>query len=208
VECRQSTGPKPCESGLSLKQKALTTDAPTMILQFPATDNTHGLALAGFRFFWAWYVTGFDPSRHCQGCLLGRRSVRVRKTTVEVGASILLDECADFDYLYVCGVSSTGRREDNFHLAVHQYEGGHTNADCYTGQQVVIRDSRRVEIPVLPDGFNGKSRAFTTCRNYHFGVAMYQCRDQAAPSVANADGTYGRAFASGAAIGHRERSRV
>jgi hypothetical protein len=165
-----------------------------MILHFPAAENTPRLALAGFRLFWAWYVTGFDPSKHCQGCLLGRRSARVRKSTVEVGASILLDECSDFDYLYVCGVSTTGRWEDNFHLAVHPYEGRHTDSCCYTGQQVLICDAQRIEIPALPDGFNGKSRAFTACRNYQFGVAMYQCRDQAPPSLANADGMYGRAF--------------
>jgi hypothetical protein len=163
-----------------------------MVLKFLAADNAPRLTLVGFRSFWAWYVTGFDPSKHCQACLLGRRSARVNKSDVRAGVEIVLDEFVHFDYLYVCGVSSTCRWEHNFHLVVRPRTGAYASAHCYTGQQMGICDAERIQIPELPDGFNGKSRKFTTCRNYQFGVARYQLGLGCTPSIANADGTYGR----------------
>jgi hypothetical protein len=156
-----------------------------------------------FRFFWGWYVTGFDPRRHCQPCLRGRRSGQVNRS-MALDVECTLDEVADFDYFYVCGVSATGRWADNFHLAVHRQLAGDVEAVCYTGHAVSIRNAALIEIASLPDGFNGRDRTFTTCRNYQFGVQVYQFLPDGHEAVSNADGTYGRRHTAAGRTGSLE----
>lgn len=156
-------------------------------------ENRDALPLEkAFRFLWARYVIGFDPSKHCQLCLLGRTSARFKMGDFGVPAVIILDEFADFDFIYICGVAHGQRWARNFHLAARHREGAEARGRCYTGQEIVLLNGELIEIPLLPDGFNGKNRSFTTCRNYQFGAAVYQRNARGAAPNPNSDGTYGR----------------
>jgi hypothetical protein len=163
-----------------------------IILHIPTDRSALSLERA-FRFLWVRYVVGFDPNKHCQSCLLGRSSAKFRNGALTCPATIALDEFDAYDYIYVCGVAPGQRWVRNLHLAVRFREGSEARARCYSGQEILLLNGENVEIPPLPDGFNGKNRSFTTCRNYQFGVAMYQHgATDGVPSVSNPDGTYGR----------------
>ena len=156
-----------------------------MILQFPGA----GL-LRPWQYFWGWYVTGFDPANHCQKCLLGWRSEKV-KNGMPVGPEIALDEHAPFDYFYLCGGDLSWRWAKNFHLAVRYREGIDTTARCSTGQEVIVRNAEYVEIQPVAEGFDGKGPSFTTCRNYQFGVGAYMVAADGSIRPPHSDGTYG-----------------
>jgi hypothetical protein len=164
--------------------------APKMVLQLPVTPDAAALTLTGFAHFWGWYVTGFNPARHCQASLLGRRSVRIGKA-MTVGVDVALDEVERFDYFYLCGVSRPHNWDWNFHLAVKPNCGAEAEDVTHAGQRIVISNAERIHIAPLPAGFNGRDPRFTTCRNYQFAVAMYQFGPCGEPLVANVDGTYG-----------------
>ena len=152
-------------------------------LQFPEFPAFHGK----WEYLWAWYVTGFDPGVHCQKCLFGFRSEKVKKLMPH-GEPMIMDEAKlPFDYLYVCGGAISWKWKDNFHLVLVPTGGKRVRATMgFTGQTVIARGASHVSIPALPGGFNGKDHKFTTCRNYQFGVEYYQNRLEVSK-----DGTYG-----------------
>src|SRR5947208_2370873 len=75
----------------------------------PITIQIHHPDLApgpvrGFRFFWAYYVTGYDQSLHCQPCFKGTLSTQLNTRTARSGVTYVMNERRSFPYLYVCGV--------------------------------------------------------------------------------------------------------
>ena len=124
--------------------------------------------LEGFRYFWAKKVVGFDPAEHCAKCLVGpwgkcSSTMQLgRWQPVELGAVAF----------YICGVAKPFRWENNFHLAF--VEGRDLlRVPTWNGFEVQVEGARRLEIPALPNGFGGRGAAFTTCRNFQFGVARF-----------------------------------
>ncbi len=65
--------------------------------------------IEGFRFFWAYYVNGFDQTLHCQACFKGSPSQQINTVTARTGQLYIMNERKAFKYLYICGVGA-GRR--------------------------------------------------------------------------------------------------
>jgi hypothetical protein len=132
--------------------------------------------LQGFRYFWLKYVSGFDQAQHCARCLLGNYSKLVN-TAMLTERIVQLQEpaaAAPFDYLYLCGVAAPYQWERNFHLALRPAAPETiTEAETSNGFRVSVQGLEAVPIPTLPDGFQGLAKAYTTCRNFQFGVASY-----------------------------------
>jgi hypothetical protein len=100
----------------------------------------------GFKFFWLKYV------------------LRVSKDSL-LNRPIVLNEMARFDYVYLCGVAKPYVWENNLHLAARHAPGARALVESYNGIRAVIRNAELLEIPALAEGFAGKPKAFTTCRN-------------------------------------------
>jgi hypothetical protein len=128
-----------------------------------------------WRHFWLKYVTGFRPEVHCARCLEGRysRVIRLNSPDLAPGALLQLDPPTVYDYGYLCGVALVGGWQANFHAAFVPKPGARFTARAYSGAVFEITGGRRVDIPELPRNYDGRPLAFTTCRNWRFGVAYY-----------------------------------
>lgn len=130
--------------------------------------NSEKSRLSGFKYFWMKHVTGFDPDVHCARCLIGKYEKAVHR-------SLQCEEWISFDpgkvrAIYLCGVSP--RWDTNFHLAMVPEPGCQAIKHTYNGYAVIVDGAREVEFPnVLPGGFMGKTKEFTTCRNWTFGAS-------------------------------------
>jgi hypothetical protein len=75
--------------------------------------------MRGFRFFWAYRVSGFRADRHCQPCFRGSLVNEFSTRTVTSGREVQVDLHPQHRYLYVCGVGSGPKNElrlRNFHF--------------------------------------------------------------------------------------------
>lgn len=145
-------------------------DTPAPILFATGT----GYAVTGWRYLWLKYVSGFDGDHHCAKCLVGPFSKKVRRD-MKLNTAVVLDE-APAECLYLCGVAMRGGWASNLHLAFVPEPGSSTEMPSSTGVTFVVQNARRLAIPDLPNGFDGRTAAFTTCRNWRFGVARYGLR--------------------------------
>lgn len=125
--------------------------------------------LKGFQFFWLKYVTGFDHTRHCMACLQGVRSSRV--TPRMRGGKVALVEAERFDFLYLCGVATTGY-DDNLHVPMRLAPGSVAQVTTYTGLAISIRNVEVLPIQPLVAPHEWP-RAFSRCRNFQFGAMSY-----------------------------------
>ena len=149
----------------------------TPVLHVTPTDRAPDPdRLAGFRYFWIKGVRAFDPSRHCARCLVGPYAsgpgLGYRETLPIPAAVPLGPETfggAAPSVVYVCGVS--GRYADNLHLALLVEPGAVAEAETFNGYRLRVEGARRLDIPPIPDGAMDLPKAFTTCRNFQFGVA-------------------------------------
>lgn len=132
--------------------------------------------IKGFRFMWAFYVKGYDPDKHCQPCFIGSRVNEFCTPRAMTGRRVECDRMAQFPYLYVCGVSA-GRKEDrwqeNLHLPLRYAEGAVVEKETYNGYRFRIENATQVDIPELPEGWQGKPREHTRCKNFQFAVAAF-----------------------------------
>jgi hypothetical protein len=126
--------------------------------------------LSGFTQFWLRYVHGFSPHFHCQRSLRGFNDGRFRRD-MRIGETFELLEPDRYDYIYLCGV--TAKRYPGLHLALAPDSSAAVRAVTYNGIEVTVVGARRLDIPPLPDGYAGMSRAYTTCVNWQFGVEYY-----------------------------------
>jgi hypothetical protein len=147
----------------------------------------HG-TLAGWRTLWIKFVNGFDPTCHCQNCLLGWTLPSLRQKIVpgtpmglgpgmpgtrkpwgwgRRGASL------DYDAIYLCGVHQSWVWSKNLHLVAVPDPESVAEITASTGTLFRIAGARRVEIRDLPADYDGRNASFTTCRNWRFGVAYY-----------------------------------
>ncbi len=128
-----------------------------------------GDRLVGFTQFWLRYVHGFSPHFHCQKSLRGFNDPRFRRD-MQLGARFSLLP-GHYDYIYLCGVTS--KQHPGLHLALAPDTSATARAITYNGIEVTVSGASQLDIPALPDGYAGMSRAYTTCLNWQFGVRYY-----------------------------------
>jgi len=126
--------------------------------------------LSGFTQFWLRYVHGFSPHFHCQRSLRGVNDPRFRKG-MNIGRSFELKSPDTYQYIYLCGV--TARKYPGLHLALLPERNATAQDVTYNGIEISVTGARKLDIPNLPDGFADMSRAYTTCRNWQFGIEYY-----------------------------------
>jgi len=132
--------------------------------------------IEGFRFMWAFYVNGYYPEKHCQPCFKGSRVPHFCTPSATSGQRIEFDRMDRQPYLYICGVGS-GRKvelkEQNLHLPLMYAEGAVEEKTTYNGYRFRAENARRVSVPELPEGWQGKSREHWRCKNFQFAVAAF-----------------------------------
>ena len=144
--------------------------SPAITLTIGLLPDGHG-TLRGFSQFWLRYVHGFSPHFHCQKSLGGFNDPRFRRD-MKIGESLLLANPDRYDYIYLCGVTS--RQYLGLHLALVPQPSATAHVMTYNGIEISVAGAGRLQIPVLPDGYAGMSRKYTTCVNWQFGVKYYR----------------------------------
>lgn len=132
-----------------------------------------------YKFFWVKYVRAVDTRVHCQPCLLGPKSRRIRSRMFFRASQkftlrdVALDE-ADCEFIYICGVTTApyvwGR---NFHLAMRRSESGVIKTRWF-GLTVEITGAERLQISpdFIPQHCElASDRGYATCRNVQFAWA-------------------------------------
>lgn len=151
------------------------TKPPTIALEVtgPGSDPAR---IEGFRFLWAYYVNGYDPDKHCQPCFRGSRVPEFSTSTAMAGRRIEFDRIGRYPYLYVCGVGS-GPKSDlwkqNLHFPLRYAQGQVAEISTYNGYRFRAQNAADVAIPELPEGWQGKPREHTRCKNFQFAVACF-----------------------------------
>jgi hypothetical protein len=132
--------------------------------------------IQGFRFFWAYYVSGFNQSVHCQPCFKGSLSKHLNTRTARIGELYVMNERKSFRYLYICGVGVGPKsllHKKNFHLPL-EFEAGARNIQrTYNGYTITVENGRPLPIPELEAGWNGLDLETTRCKNFRFAVAQF-----------------------------------
>jgi hypothetical protein len=132
--------------------------------------------IKGFRYIWAFYVKGYNPEKHCQPGLIGQRVDEFCTPTAMSGRSVTCDKMDRYPYLYVCGVGA-GRKEDlwkeNFHLPLSYAAGSVVEKTSYNGYRFRVENAAEVVVPELREGWEGKPREHTRCKNFQFAVACF-----------------------------------
>jgi len=132
--------------------------------------------IQGFRFFWAYYVTGFNRAVHCQPCFKGSLSASLNSRTARSGAVYVMNERRTFPYLYLCGVGTGPDKllyQKNFHLPLKPQRSAREVRQTYNGYIVTVENAMALPIPELADGWNGLSTRTTRCKNFRFAVAQF-----------------------------------
>jgi hypothetical protein len=144
-------------------------------LQVTHLDQDSG-PLTGFRFFWAFRVSGFRSDRHCQPCFRGSLVKDFSSQTVRTARTVDAVLQPQHQYLYVCGVGSGPRRErylKNFHLPLRYEAGSSVSRTTYNGYVVTASNAVEVDIPALAPDWNGRDLETTRCKNFQFGVRYF-----------------------------------
>jgi hypothetical protein len=137
--------------------------------------------IRGFKFFWAFYVNGFDQSTHCQFCFKGGLSKQFNSRTVQTDKLYTMNERKTFRYLYICGVGVGPKgllREKNFHLPLEYRTGTHEVRQTYNGYTIKVENGVALPIPELEVGWKGLNLETTRCKNFRFAVGQFGWIDQ------------------------------
>ena len=151
---------------------------PSIVLTVTHPDDRPGEAtrIGGFRYIWAYYVEGYKPDKHCQPCFIGARVADFSTPTAMSGKSITLDRMDKYPFVYVCGVGAGPKADlwkQNLHFPLKFLEGGVAEVTTYNGYHLRAENAARVEIPELPENWQGLSREHTRCKNFQFAVASF-----------------------------------
>jgi len=144
-------------------------------IQFGHLEYTSG-PIRGFKFFWAYYVTGFDQSTHCQACFRGWLSGQINTRTVDGAKVYSMNERESFRYLYVCGVGTGPKhllREKNFHLPLEHRPGAREVHQTYNGYSITVENGIALPIPEIEAGWKGLDLETTRCKNFRFAVGQF-----------------------------------
>jgi len=139
-------------------------------------DVSSSATVTGFLHLWAVYVTGFNPSYHCQRCLRGRISKFVGTRSTPVIREIVFSETANFDVVYICGVASgkiSERWRRNLQLPLLPSPGESFDYTTYNNYKIRVKNARLLSIPLLEESWMGLSPAFTRCSNFRFCVSFF-----------------------------------
>jgi len=129
-----------------------------------------GEFFTGFKYAWLRYVKDFDSNVHCQRSLKGYNDPRfVNK--MPIGKAFDLDDPAKYRHIYLCAEAVI--HDAGLHFALLPEEGAAAQITTYNGIEITAANARRLVIPALPDGFDGREHAFTSCVNWQFGVEYY-----------------------------------
>lgn len=132
--------------------------------------------IEGFRFLWAFYVSGYKPEFHCQECFIGRRVDDFTTSTARSGKAISLDRMDEYPYVYVCGVGAgpkAGLRDRNLHLPLRYKDGSIVERSTYNGYTFRAENAEELVIPSLPDDWMGLDREHARCKNFQFAVDRF-----------------------------------
>ena len=124
-----------------------------------------------WKWLWLMYVNGVDLNYHCQQCLLGVKSRKMRDVLrFGDGENIRLNESKNAKYYYLCGGSMPYKWENNFHLAWKEVEGEILEVN-EKGVEITIENAVRVEFSKDDIDYslkNADNKWFKTCRNWQF----------------------------------------
>jgi len=155
-------------------ERKLDAMTKTITLEVSHPDGKVGL-IEGFNFLWAYYVDGFNPHTHCQGCFKGKL-VDEFKTGVASTGTVVLNQIGRHKYVYVCGVGVgpvDQLKMKNFHLPLRYEENASVTKTTYNGYIVTARNAGELTIPALPAGWNGRDLETTRCKNFQFAVEYF-----------------------------------
>lgn len=125
-----------------------------------------------FKYVWLKYITGIDLSVHCAKTFKGVYSKKVTKEPMQ--QEIALDEAdlskCQYQFYYLCGVSTPYVLANNFHLAF-VYKKGSMVHYKQNGIDIQIRDACQLQI--TPQDIDGSMqeaqlKEYYTCRNWQF----------------------------------------
>jgi hypothetical protein len=136
--------------------------------------------IRGFKFFWAYYVNGFDQTVHCQPCFKGGLSRQFNTRTVHSGKLYTMNERKAFRYLYICGVGVGPKdrlHEKNFHLPLEFRPGAREVRRTYNKYTITVENGMAVPIPELEVGWKGLDLETTRCKNFRFAVGRFGWTD-------------------------------
>jgi hypothetical protein len=126
---------------------------PQILLEVTHPEMPPG-KIQGFRFLWAFYVNGYQPTLHCQPCFRGRRVDAFCTPTAESFRPVVLDRAHRYPYVYICGVGIGPRRElrsKNLHFPLKLAEGHVAEATTYNGYRFRAENAIALPIPPLSD---------------------------------------------------------
>ena len=130
----------------------------------------------GFSLLWAFYVTGFNPAKHCQVCFRGLRAPNFHSRNAASGVDIVLDRLDVSPIVYICGVAKgpdAERRYRNLHLPVRFEAGASASVTTYNGYRIDVTNGIQLPIPPVEDGWRGLPTTHTRCKNFQFGLAQF-----------------------------------
>jgi hypothetical protein len=80
------------------------------------------------------------------------------------------------DYFYLFAMGRVPKDQTNVHLAVRHRPGSVASIGSAYGATFTIRDALALRVDRLPENWRGLPPAFTTCRNFQFGVQEFGYR--------------------------------
>ncbi|MFC6646865.1 hypothetical protein ACFQBQ_15015 [Granulicella cerasi] len=134
-----------------------------------------GLKTANYPFgaIWGRYVRDFDPSEHCQKCLIGSAEPKIHRTLEDEAP---IDLRGDFPYFYLFAWGNGDRSISNVHLPVRAHAGAVASIGSIYGVTFTLYDAIALRVDRLPDGWKGMNAKYTSCRNFQFGVHAFPAR--------------------------------
>ena len=132
--------------------------------------------ITGFRYLWAFTVTGYRPEKHCQPGLRGRRAPDFHTGNAATGDyAFTIPEGA---FLYVCGVASGPKHllgQRNFHLPLRPDPDGAGTTTSYNGYVFTWYGATRIAIPA-PVPREHLSKEHYRCANFRVAEAWFGAR--------------------------------
>ena len=89
---------------------------------------------------------------------------------------IVLDRLDISPIVYICGVAKgpdSERKHRNLHLPLLYERGAMATLSTHNGYEVTAMNAAQLEIPPVPDGWNGLPLRHTRCKNFRFAHSWF-----------------------------------
>jgi hypothetical protein len=129
--------------------------------------------LVGWHYLWCKAVEGFDSSKHCARCLVGKYSKQFGlKAPINQDVELAYDEGT---VLYFCGVSTPYAWKNNAHLAGRVNKDAYCSIEMWTGDILHVLGMEQIKFndSVANHRFPDLGKEFLTCRNFQFGAQLF-----------------------------------